>query len=242
VVNMFYDDLFKKFQQIVEKNGLLEEEILITGRTLSVEEAIGNPERKDYPIVKGKESLMEADFKGEKGQAFTDMSGDFKGTLKKVLNKKPQSNFDRAVLVSTMNAVLRYLEYVDKTIHCHNEDPELCSQELVKHIQNKFGKPQIALIGLQPAMLEKLNQAFQVRVVDLDPDNIGQRKSGVMVEGAEKTAEVLDWCDIIVATGSTVVNATMTDYCNSKPAIFFGTTGAAAAALMGLERWCYLGS
>lgn len=239
---MFYDQLIDRFQQIVEKNGLLDEEILITGRTLSVQEAIGNPERKDYPIVKGKEKLMQAVFKGEKGQAFTDMAGDFSGTLKEVLAKKPESNLERAVLISTMNAVLRYLSQIDKTIHCHNEDPERCSLELVQHIKDKFGNPRIALIGFQPAMLDKLQEVFEVRAVDLDADNIGQMKSGVLIEGPEATREVLDWCELIVATGSTVVNATITDYCYDKPALFFGTTGAAATKLMGLERWCFLGS
>lgn len=239
---MFYDQLIDRFRKIVEENGLLDEEILITGRTLSVEEAIGSPERQDYPIVKGKEKLMQAVFKGEKGQAFTDMAGDFQGTLAEVLAKNPQSNFDRAILISTMNAVLRYLGQVDKTIHCHNEDPEHCSLELVKHITDKFGHPRVALIGFQPAMLEKLTQVFEVRAVDLDADNIGKLKSGVIIEGPEATNEVLEWCDLIVATGSTVVNATITHYCNDKPALFFGTTGAAATKLMGLERWCFLGS
>ncbi len=239
---MFYDELIDKFRKIVEENGLLDEEILITGRTLSVQEAIGSPARQDYPIVKGKEKLMQAVFKDEKGQAFTDMAGDFQGTLAEVLAKNPESNFDRAILISSMNAVLRYLGLVDKTIHCHNEDPEHCSLELAKHIKDKFGNPRVALIGFQPAMLEKLSQVFEVRAVDLDADNIGKLKSGILIEGPGATDEVLDWCDLIIATGSTVVNATITDYCNDKPALFFGTTGAATTKLMGLERWCFLGS
>ncbi len=239
---MFYHNLMEKFRKIVEENGLLDEEVIISGRTLSVAEAIGSPQRKDYPIVKGKEKLMEAVFKGKKGQAFTDSAGDFQGTLKDVLGKNPESNFDRAVLISTMNAVLRYLGLIDKTIHCHDEDPEHCSLELIQYIKNKFGNPRVALIGFQPAMLEKLQSVFAVRAVDLDPDNIGKIKSGVKIEGPEATREVLDWCDLIVATGSTVVNATIADYCCDKPALFFGTTGAAATKLMGLERWCFLGS
>jgi len=238
----FYEELIDKFRKIVEENKLLEEEVLITGRTLSVEEAIGNPERRDYPIVKGKEKLMQAEFKGEKGQAFTDMAGNFRGTLKEVLDRTTVTNFDRAVLVATMNAVCRYLGYIDRTIHCHDEAPEECSAELAQYIKDRYGAPRVALIGLQPAMLEALNKFFPVRVVDMDPDNIGEIKSGVIVEAPEATDEVLQWCDIIVATGSTVVNATITNYCNSKPAIFFGTTGAAVALLMGLERFCPLSS
>ena len=237
----FYSELIKRFRVIVETNNLLDEEIVIAGRALSVEEAIGNPTRKDYPIVKGKEKLMQAEFKGCKGQAFTDMAGNFKGTLKEVLNNPPESNFDRAVLVASMNAICRYLGLIEKTIHCHDDQPEKCAGELVEYIKEEFGNPRVALIGYQPAMLEKLAETFSLRVVDLDPDNIGKIKSEVQVEGYEVTGEVLEWCDVIVATGSTVVNSTITDYTKQKPALFFGTSGAAACHLMGLQRFCALG-
>lgn len=237
----FYSELVKRFKAIVEAQNLLDEEIVITGRALSVEEAIGSPQRKDYPIVKGKEKLMQAEFRGVKGQAFTDMAGNFRGSLLDVLNNPLESNFDRAVLIAAMNAICRYLDLIEKTIHCHDEQPEQCAGELVTFIQKEYGTPRIALIGYQPAMLDKLAGAFTLRVVDLDPDNIGKTKSGVQVEGYEATDEVLEWADIIVATGSTVVNSTITDYCTKKPALFFGTTAAAACYLMGLQRFCARG-
>ncbi|MGI6486961.1 MAG: hypothetical protein GX964_09210 [Syntrophomonadaceae bacterium] len=237
----FYDVLLERFREIVDKNNLLDEEVLITGRSLSVEEAIGNPERQDYPLVKGKEKLMQADFKGVKGQAFTDMGGDFKGSLREVLENPLENNFDRAVLIATMNAVCRYLGLIDQTVHCHDEEPEQCAAELVQYLTREYGNPRVALIGYQPAMMEKLAGSFALRVVDLDPDNIGQVKSGVKVEGYDTTNEVLEWCDVIVATGSTVVNSTIINYLNEKPALFFGTTGAAACHLMGLQRFCAMG-
>ena len=237
----FYSELIKRFREIVETNNLLDEEIVITGRALSVEEAIGNPKRQDFPIVKGKEKLMQAEFKGFKGQAFTDMAGNFKGTLKEVLNNPLESNFDRAVLVASMNAICCYLGLIEKTIHCHDDQPEQCARELVEFIKEEFGNPRVALIGYQPAMLEKMAGSFSLRVVDLDPDNIGKIKSEVQVEGYEATNEILEWCDVIVATGSTIVNSTITDYCKHKPTLFFGTTGAAACHIMGLQRFCALG-
>ncbi len=237
----FYCELINRFREIVETNNLLDEEIVITGRALSVEEAIGNPKRQDFPIVKGKERLMQAEFKGCKGQAFTDMSGNFRGTLKEILNNPLDTNFDRAVLVASMNAICCYLGLIEKTIHCHDDQPEQCAGELVGHIKEEFGNPRVALIGYQPAMLEKLAGSFSLRVVDLNPNNTGKIKSGVEIEGYERTDEVLEWCDVIVATGSTVVNSTITNYCKKKPALFFGTTGAATCHLMGLQRFCALG-
>ncbi|MEA1961191.1 MAG: DUF364 domain-containing protein [Bacillota bacterium] len=238
----FYEELVNRFRTVAAENNLLDDEITITSRALSTKEAIGNPERRDYPIIKGKEKLMQAEFKGFKGQAFTDMPGMFQGSLKQVLEMVPENNCDRAILVASMNAVLRYLNLIDRTIHCHDEEPEECAQALLQHIQENYPQARIGLIGLQPAILEKLSRAFTVRVVDIDEDNIGQMKSGVEVEGFEHTDEVLEWCDLIVATGSTVVNATINRYVGAKPAIFFGTTGAGAAHLMNLERWCYKGA
>ena len=62
-----------KFEQIVEENDLLNETVMIRAKPLTPEEAIGNPESEDFPILKGHERLMQAEFRGSFGQAFTDM-------------------------------------------------------------------------------------------------------------------------------------------------------------------------
>jgi len=242
----FYADFTAKLRQHFTQHGLLNERVLVTGRPLSVEEAIGNPKRRDYPLVKGKERLVQASFKGAKGQAFTDMPGDFQGTLQGVLARPLKSNFDRAVLVATANAVCRHLGLIENTVHCHDEEPEECAGRLVEYIQKRFGRPNTALVGLQPAMLDKLSLAFPVRVVDRDPDNIGEARSGIVVEDPAKTIELLDWCDLVIVTGSTVANGTIAGFYrgrkNRKPTIFYGTTAAAAAELMGFERFCPMSS
>jgi hypothetical protein len=237
--NQFYTNLFDKFKKLVEDNGLLNEEVKITGRTLTTEEAIGNTERKDFPIIKGKEKLLEADFRGVKGQAFTDMPNNFKGNLKQIVEMPLETNFDTAVYIATLNAVCRYLKITDKTVHCKDGEPENCALELVEYIKNKYENPNIALIGFQPAMLENLGKNFKVRIVDLDSSNIGKVKYNVMVEdGSKSIDDLLNWCDIVVATGSTIANKTITNLLLDKPTIFFGTTLAGAASLMKLERFC----
>ena len=65
---------------------------VVNARTLSADEAIGAPERSDYPIQKGKEVMVEATFKGFKGQAFTDQPGTFSGSLREILEHTPGSN------------------------------------------------------------------------------------------------------------------------------------------------------
>lgn len=237
--NEFYNSLFDKFKKLIEDKGLLSEEVKITGKTLTPKEAIGNTEREDFPIIKGKEKLLQADFRGAKGQAFTDMPNNFEGSLKQIVEMPLETNFHTAVYIATLNAVCNYLKITDKTVHCKDGEPERCAGELVEYIKNKYGNPQIALIGFQPAMLENLSKNFKVRIVDLDSNNIGKVKYNVMVEdGHRGIDDLLDWCDIVVATGSTIANKTITNFILDKPTIFFGTTLAGAASLMKLERFC----
>ena len=236
----FYNNLFDKFIEIVTDNGLLEERIRVEGITLSSIQAIGNTEKKDLPIIKGKEKLIEVTVKGVKGQAFTDMPSNFVGTLKEIIEMPLDSNFNRAIYIATLNAVCRYLKLTNNTVHCKDDGPEKCAVELVSYLESRFGNPKVALIGYQPSMLDRLSKSFEVRVVDLDKNNINTMKYGVMVEDGEKdTEDLLKWCDVILATGSTIANKTITSlFVDDKPTIFFGTTLAGAATLMGLERFC----
>ncbi|MBN2250696.1 MAG: hypothetical protein JW724_01300, partial [Candidatus Altiarchaeota archaeon] len=70
--SMFYESLRHKFLRLTEQNLLLDHEITIRTHILKPSEAIGNPDRKDFPLLKGKEVLMQATFLGMKGQAYTD--------------------------------------------------------------------------------------------------------------------------------------------------------------------------
>lgn len=81
-----------------------------------------------------------------------------------------------------------------------------------------------------------------MRVLDLDPDNVGTEKFGVRIESGEELEDGLDWCDMIFATGSTIVNGTITNFLNcGKPAVFFGVTISAPAKILGLSSYCHCG-
>jgi len=233
-----YDIIKKKFSDIVDENKLGDEEVSVFAKTLTPTEAIGNPEHNDYPIQKGKERMMQAEFKGSQGQAFTDMFGNYKGKLSQIIEMDLSNNFQRAIFISTVNAVMRQLEMVDKTIHCKDKGPKDCSQELVSYIKKEFNKPRIALVGLQPRMLEELSAEFEVRVTDLDKENIGKQKFGVMIDSPEKTEENLTWCDVALVTGTTLVNDTASAFRIDKPVIFFGVSIAGPARLLGLTHFC----
>ncbi|MBC7341874.1 MAG: hypothetical protein H5U02_05430 [Clostridia bacterium] len=239
----FLEGVKESFGQVIEAKGLTgEEEVqVVSARSLTPEEAIGRPERQDFPLLKGKEVMIQATFKGACGQAYTDMPGSYRGTLKEVLSLELGDNCQRAIFVATLNAVLRHLKLVDKTIHCRDQEPGQCAANLVTYVRERFGNPRIAFIGLQPAMVERLASHFPIRVTDLDPENIGQHKCGVMIEDVSFTAEIIDWSDLVLATGTTVVNDTLAGIIGKKPVIFYGVTIAGIAHLLGYEQYCFCG-
>eukprot|EP00828_Plagiopyla_frontata_P009532 TRINITY_DN14924_c0_g2_i1.p2 TRINITY_DN14924_c0_g2~~TRINITY_DN14924_c0_g2_i1.p2 ORF type:complete len:242 (-),score=129.94 TRINITY_DN14924_c0_g2_i1:669-1394(-) len=221
-----------------KKKDILDESITVVAGPLSVKEAIGEPEEKDFPIQQGKEKLMEAVFRGQKGQAFTDHYGNYSGTLAEVAALPLTNNFNRAVFVSTLNAVSRALGMADCTIHCKDTGPKLCSGQICDCLREKYGAQKVTIIGFQPALAEAVDKELRVRLVDLDPDNVGQVKRGVLVEGAESTEDAIDWCDLLLVTGTTLANDSIGNFLTGKPVLFYGTTISGAAALMGWDRFC----
>jgi hypothetical protein len=125
-----YENLKEKMFKISRDQKLLSEPVTVRARVLTTEEAIGNPEADDFPLQEGKERLMQAEFHGAMGQAFTDQYGDFEGLLKDVFEMRLENNFRRAVFVSTVSAVLRHLGRIEKTIHCRNKEPTECAVDL----------------------------------------------------------------------------------------------------------------
>ena len=238
----FYEDIKERFFNLIKEKDLMSSKVqVVSARTLTPQEVIGRPERNDFPLLKGKEVMIQADFEGSLGQAFTDMPGNYSGTLKEIFDMSLDNNFERAVFIATLNAVLRYLNYISKTIHCRDKEPGECAAHLVDYIKKRFGNPCIAFIGMQPAIVEALAAHFEIRVVDLDPDNVGQKRCGVLIEDAAYTKEILSWADMILATGTTVVNDTLTPLLIEKPIIFYGVTIAGVAYLKGYEQYCFCG-
>lgn len=236
----FYKDIKERFFNLIKEKNLMSSRVeVISARTLTPQEVIGRPERDDFPLLKGKEVMIQADFKGSLGQAFTDMPGNYSGSLQEILAIPLDNNFEKAVFIATLNAVLRYLNYISKTVHCKDKEPAECAAHLVDYIKERFGDPRIAFIGMQPAMIEALAAYFKIRVTDLDKDNIGKRKGGVLVESVLKTKEILSWADIILATGTTAANNTLPSLLIEKPIIFYGVTIAGVAYLKGYEQYCF---
>ena len=237
-MNDVYPELRKRFFALCESHQLPSETVRVKARVLSSEEAIGNPEEDDFPLQKGRERLMQAEFGTGTGQAFTDRYGDFSGKLYDIIEMPLKNNFRRAVFVATLNAVLRHLNKVQGTIHCREKEPSLCAAELARFIKDRYGQPKITQVGFQPRMVEHLAAAFEYRILDMDPDNIGTRKFDAVVEGPEATAKAVAWADLLLVTGTTLVNGTIHDFLSHKQVLFYGTTMAGAAHLMNWDRFC----
>ncbi len=95
--------------------------------------------------------------------------------------------------------------------------------------------------GLQPRMVDSLGKSFEIKVTDMDKANINSTKFWITIQSPEKTREHIEWCDLKVVTGSTIVNNTIDDFLTVKPVIFYGITIDGAAKVMKLDNFCYCG-
>jgi len=231
-----------KFTDLIKEHNLLKQSIEIICNPIDTRRAIGVPERKDFPLLKGKERLMEAEFAGSYGQAYTDEFSDFQGTLEDILSLPLGNNYERAVFISSLNAVMKHLRLIEGTRHCRDSSPGKCAERLFKNFEKCFQNFKIALIGFQPAMAERLAEKFSLKIADLDPDNIGKIKFGIeIMDGGKDIKKILNWCDIPLITGTVAVTGELShilNICGDKPAIFYGVTISGIAELMGFTRFC----
>lgn len=240
----------EKLFDLAEEHGLRDESVRAIAGALSPEQAIGNPERRDFALLEGKEVMVQAEFQGHFGQAFTSRPREFAGTLEEALSLEPEKIENRAVLVAVLNAVCSRLGLAERTRHCRNQDMEDCGKRVAAELLERFGRIRVWVVGYQPALLENLAEAFGpefIRCSDLDPRNIRAEKFGVLLSDGGTAGRVLsDWCDLVLATSSTAVNGTLDGLFQEaadrgKRFIMFGVSGAALEGLAGIERICPLG-
>jgi uncharacterized protein (DUF4213/DUF364 family) len=237
----FISGLESCFDQSHSRIGL--KDTVVVSSPLSPREAIGETGRNDFPLLKGKEVLMQAVYRGSFGQAFTPAWGSFSGSLGEVLDLPLTGSFERAVLVSTMNAVLRYMGLVCGTVHCRDDGPKRCATQMALWIKEQKGE-RVGLVGMQPALLEAL-------VGSLGPDKVmvsdlaeaGKVRCGVRVLDGMDSSELFEGCQIILVTGSSLVNGTLDGIMekarrHDRRVVFYGSTISGVAYLLDLERWC----
>lgn len=240
---MIINEIKKRFYNIVKKNNLFDKQIVITSKVLSPEEAIGNPDRKDFPILTGKERIMEGSFENVKSHVFTDMPGNYSSALKNILDKDIKNNFHRAVFLLSVNCVMKYLNLIQGTIHCKNNEPDECAKELVIWLRENYNTiNKIALIGFQPAFIDKLSNNFSLKVLDLNKDNFGLKYGVDIYDGKKYSKDIIEWADIVLATGTIFVNGTIEDIIKFIPLnniVYYGVSVSGIAKLLNLKRVCF---
>lgn len=234
------NQFIKEMRKLITRYALENEMVSVFARPLTPEEAIGNPAHNDYPLLKGKERIMQAVFQDVKGHAYSDHTGNYTGSLSQVINLPMNSNFHRALLIATTNAVLRKIGIIKKSCHCKDDDPVTCATYL-KDVLLPFSPKRIGMIGHQPRLLEELLRHFEVRICDRDPEKIDTIQSGIKIEDSSVYKDIKKWSDLILATGTTLVNDTIDNFTGSVPTIFYGITISGASKLLHLNHFCPLG-
>ena len=108
--------------------------------------------------------MVEADFQGAKGRAFTDEFEQADFPMHELLTMTLDSNRKRATFISGLNAVFRFLDLCEKTVHCKDKEPAECAA----HLQNVIGtEKNILLFGHQPRFLEAFASHYPTQVVML---------------------------------------------------------------------------
>jgi uncharacterized protein (DUF4213/DUF364 family) len=238
-----------KFIELLKETAL-SEKIMIQAKGLTAKEAIGTPDRDDFPILIGKEVMIEATYKEGRGQAFTDAPSQNEYTLKEILELPLEDSKNRALLVATINAVLNQMGLSNKTIHCKDKMPSLCSQEIITFLGEKHKDlKKIGLIGLQPAMGEAFANKFgaeNVYFTDLNPNTINTYKYNhvKIYDGNVYNEDLIKKSEIVFCTGSTITNGSMNDLIAlfekyDRTYYFFGNTISGVAYLLDLPHICF---
>lgn len=222
----------------------------VSARPLLPREAIGEGDaiRHDYPLRKGREFLLEATFRGEKGQAFTERPTPWTGTTGTLDKIDLEPNGNRAIFVASINAIGKALGLVRNTVHCRNDSLNSCAGKIGNRLaENLNPGERVLIIGYQPAFIEAAAKTLgpeRVKVVDLDIENIGRTVFGVHIsDGKTDLEKIFGKVHFALVTGSSLVNGTYsgleeTLHASKIPFVLFGTSAALPAAILEIERWC----
>lgn len=239
----------REFAALVQERGLLRTPVRITARVLSTQEAIGTPIYDDLPILRGKEVMIEAEFRGARGHAFTNAPSSWEGSVRDLLKLPLDTSEQRALLTVAMNAALRSLGLIDRTVHCRSEDIARCGDQMARALRRQYGPITVGVVGYQPGLVTGLAKHFgpdSVRVTDLLAENVGRRVHGTEIwDGVMRTDDLVKTAQLVLATGSTVANNTIDDLLqlaarHGVPVILYGVTAAAVCHLCAIPRLCLL--
>ena len=227
------EELKENFINIVEENNLKHENIEIKTCPSSPHE---------------KEILIEADFKGNKGQAFTEEGLEIQGKIDDILNIDLNTSKNRALFIASTNAVLRYLNLIQGTVHCNVEEAKRCAQKMADSFSRRYGMfLTIGMVGLQPIIAEALIKKIGKENIRIcDKDNANRNFYDVLIEDEKNMKNIVAGSFLTLAKGNAIVDGkideiikTFKEDNKSRIVVFYGVTIASAQKLLGLKRICF---
>jgi hypothetical protein len=146
----------------------------------------------EYALMKGREVIVDCKINGFHGQAFTGTPKLFSGRIVDVAEFALGDSGERSIFFATLNAVMRKLGLIKRTVHCRGVDAEKCGYLLAEEILTKFGNVKVAHIGYQPGHVKATSAKFnKVYVTDLNPENVGKVKFGFKIFDGSKNVDVI---------------------------------------------------
>jgi len=233
--NCFFHVLKNRTKELVLQNNLIDEEIVVS-KYIQPNGQINGYRIFDQPITDCR-ILVEVELKGVKGSAISDRAGGFVGTLRDLFDRDQDMTnaFDRAVLIATSNAIIKYLSVSDRKNHCNKEQCMFC---LLDYLNTAFDNPRIAIIGSQSAIFDILRKNFIVTMIDIDGNSKNKEKCNVVVEGPEATKKIIKWCDVIVIVEKSIEKFDIAKLINKKPVILYEETSIQLSKLTNFPGNC----
>ena len=231
-----YATIRQSFRDILDARGIHQ-------KTAAVD--VAGPEIGDAGgLPRGAEAKLIAEFEGAAGECSTSYPTAFSGTLAEVAAMDIENNAtERSIYIAVLNAVMNKYELADDCLTCREADKARCADDILHRYRRANGSVNFLLAGYQPHMVKALAEHFPLRVLDLDPANIGQEACGVTIEdGAAAYASAAAWAQVVLCTGSALTNGTIHDYIKlPKDVSFYGTTIAGVSRILNIRRLCPYG-
>ncbi len=227
------EELKENFINIVEENNLEHEDI-------EIKTCLSSPHEKEI--------LIEADFKGNKGQAFSTDAINFQGKIKDILNMDLNTSKNRALFIVCANAVLKYLNLIEGTIHCNEKEAKKCAQKISNTFSRRYGMfLTVGMVGLQPIIAEALIKKIGKENIRIcDKDNANKNFYDVLIEDEKNMKNIVAGSFLTLAKGNAIVDGkideiikTFQEDNKSRIVIFYGVTIASAQKLLALKRICF---
>lgn len=231
-----YDQLIMKFSELPGIANLWDETVVITA------DKEPEPALMPWNYIPFKDRRPEyrvtADFRGTKGEAYTENPSGFRGSLKEAIMLPPSDGGIDARCLAAVNAVMNHMGLCAGTFPAEFDERRLYTEALFRHMVDNYGRSNIILVGYDGYFVKKFVGAeIDFWTMDRDPDNISQDrfKHIVVNDGKYNREACFAWGRLFIITGSSLTNGTIVQYLDKgKDLLFYGITIAGAATLLGL--------